>query len=137
MNTKLMLVLLLALILLPALASAKNDNKESYYQKSFCKKYSGKIEYRLKDRSRVDCLTKDYAVEVDFASSTKIMEGIGQSLYYGMMTGKKPFLLLIIEKQKEIKYYRRAQRIIKHYKLPIKLDYVTENKKVRLIMGRK
>lgn len=71
---------------------------------------NGEIEHRLPDKTRIDCLTSSYAIEVDFAS--KWAESIGQSLYYGLMTNKKPGVLLIMERQKkDIKYLRRLKKV--------------------------
>tara|TARA_R110000744_G_scaffold359176_1_gene466433 strand:- start:2 stop:406 length:405 start_codon:yes stop_codon:yes gene_type:complete len=55
----------------------------------------GKIEYRLKDTTRVDCLTNTHAIEYDFAH--KWAEAIGQALHYAAMTGKKPGIVLIVD----------------------------------------
>ena len=71
---KLLLILLLGIAL-----QAKNLHKESYYQNIFCDKMGGKTEVVLKDRTRIDCLTDKYAIEVDFAN--KWAESIGQSLH--------------------------------------------------------
>jgi len=57
---------------------------------------NGVPEFVLSDKTRVDCLTSTYAIEVDFAS--KWAERIGQSLHYGLMTDKKSGVLLIIER---------------------------------------
>ena len=51
-------------------------NYEKYYQTKFCNKLNGRIEYRLEDTTRVDCLTDDYAIEVDWAKKWA-EEGIG------------------------------------------------------------
>lgn len=52
------------------------------------------VEFRLEDGTRVDCLTDEYAIEVDWAH--KWAEAIGQSLYYADQTGRKPGILLIV-----------------------------------------
>ena len=80
---------------------------EKYYQNEWCTKWGGIQEYILYDKTRVDCLTKTYAVEFDFAS--KWAEAIGQSLYYSKITGKKPAIILILEKDEDTKYYNRAK----------------------------
>lgn len=67
---------------------------ESYYRDVWCYGQSGQPEVVLEDRTRVDCLTEEFAVEADFAS--KWAESIGQSLYYANMTGRKPAVLLIV-----------------------------------------
>jgi len=71
---------------------------------------NGIKEYTLQDRTRIDCLTSTYAIEVDFAN--KWAESIGQSLYYGLMTNKRPGVLLIMEKKrKDIKYLKRLKKV--------------------------
>jgi len=66
---------------------------EAYYQKKLCDSLNGKMEFVLDDRSRVDCLTSDYAIEVDFEK--KPYECAAQALYYSIKTGKKPACALI------------------------------------------
>ena len=80
---------------------------EKYYQNEWCSKWNGKQEFRLPDKTRVDCVTKNYAVEFDFAR--KWAEAIGQSLYYAKITGKKAAIILILENEKDFKYYNRAK----------------------------
>ena len=64
---------------------------------------------RFQDKTRVDCLTKDYAIEFDFAK--KWAESAGQALYYGKMTGKKPAVVLILEAPSDLKYVKRVEKI--------------------------
>ena len=59
---------------------------ESYYVNQWCSPDFGRKEAILWDMTRVDCLSKDYAIEFDFAK--KWAESIGQSLYYSKLTGK-------------------------------------------------
>jgi len=94
-----------------------SKHHERYYQTKLCKKLGGKIEYVLSDKTRVDCLTKKYAIEVDFGK--KWAEGIGQSLYYAEMTGKKPAVALIIDKKSEQRYLRRLNKVAKSYKIKV------------------
>lgn len=80
-------------------------NPESYYQNKWCDDHSGKVEHVLQDKTRVDCLTQEYAVEVEFAD--KWYE-VGQALFYAQMTNKKPGVVLIMENpEKEYKYLIR------------------------------
>jgi len=67
------------------------------------------MEFRLPDKTRVDCLTKTHAIEVDFAA--KKYEAIGQSLYYAYMTKRTPGILLIIETQKDKKHLKLLMKI--------------------------
>ena len=109
MKIKLLIILLLSISL-----NAKHLHKEKFYQNIFCKKINGVTEYVLNDRSRVDCLTSTYALEVDFAN--KWAESIGQSLFYAIKTDKDPAVLLITENpQKDIKYLRRFNIVAKKH----------------------
>lgn len=83
------------LLSLPASLQAKES--ESYYQSVFCTHQGGVVEYVLPDKTRVDCLTDEEAIEVDFAP--KWAEAIGQSLLYARMTNKKPAVLLIVNEK--------------------------------------
>lgn len=97
---------LLLLLLTTTLLQSKHLHKEKHYQEFFCKQLGGVTEYRLADKTRVDCLLDKHAIEVDFAS--KWAESIGQSLYYAKQTARKPAVLLIMEdQQKDAKYLRR------------------------------
>ena len=83
--------------------------KEAYYVTQWCRDDFGKQEFLLWDNTRVDCLTKDYAIEFDFAH--KWAESIGQSLYYAKMTGKKPAVALILTDLKDYRYVKRVERL--------------------------
>ena len=58
-------------------------------------------ERRLWDNTRVDILTLDWAIEVDWAP--KWAEGIGQALWYATVTGKKPGVCLLCKDMKKDK----------------------------------
>lgn len=92
------LLLTFMLLSLPAQALEKN------YALPWCKANGGISEYELQDKTRVDCLTPEYAVEFEFAH--KWAESIGQSLYYSKMTGRKPAIALIMSRGDE-KYFNR------------------------------
>ena len=79
-------------------------------EKDYVNKYcTGTIEYILPDRTRIDCLTDEYAIEYDYAK--KWAESIGQSLYYAKKTGKKPAVAIIISKPSDRKYIKRIEDI--------------------------
>ena len=90
---------------------------ERYYQTELCNRLDGVMEYRLPDRTRVDCLTQEYAIEVDFAK--KWAESIGQSLYYAKMTDKMPAIGLILDSDKDKRYLKRLSLIAKAYDIKI------------------
>lgn len=75
----------------------------------------------MHDGSRVDCLTENYAIEFDFAP--KAMEALGQSIHYARITGSDPAMVLIIETEKDWRYYKRIRRTAK--KRNVKLWYMT------------
>ena len=82
---------------------------EAYYQDQWCTSDFGRKEVILWDRTRVDCMTKEYAIEFDFAK--KWAESIGQSLYYAKMTGKKPAVVLILTSPTDYHYVKRVERL--------------------------
>jgi len=111
-------ILAIIILLSSIVLNAKHLHKEKYYQKIFCNKMNGVMEYTLRDKTRIDCLTSSYAIEVDFAN--KWAESIGQSLYYGLMTNKKPGILLIMEKpKKDIRYLKRLKKVVEIQKIRI------------------
>jgi hypothetical protein len=58
--------------------------------------------------SYLNCLTDNYAIEVDWAK--KWAEGIGQSLYYAEMTNKKAAVALIVGEQDQ-RYLNRINKV--------------------------
>lgn len=110
-------IILLFLVLLIPLSFAAHEKNERYYQNIWCKNHKGITEYILPDKTRVDCLTKEYAVEFDFAH--KWAESVGQALYYAKMTNKKPAIVLIMESSSDEKYYNRAYSLAKSYDITL------------------
>ena len=86
--------------------------KEKHYVNAYCK---GQVEYKLPDRTRVDCLTDEYAIEFDYGN--KWAESIGQSLYYAKKTGKKPAVALILKKPADKRYVKRIKEVDKDIKV--------------------
>ena len=110
-------ILVLTVLLNIFCANASHLYKESYYQNEWCKKFNGITEYRLNDDTRVDCLTKNYAVEFDFAP--KWAESVGQALYYAQETNKQPAIVLILEQQSDERYYTRAKKLAQKYDIQL------------------
>lgn len=117
MKRFLLVFFIILIVLLPSLADAKRDHPERWYQQQWCEQQGGQTEVVLPDRTRCDCLTSTYAVEFDFGN--KWAEAIGQALHYAIQTGKKAGIVLILEKEKDRKYWIRLNTIIQHYDLPI------------------
>jgi hypothetical protein len=124
---KYILITLFLFLTLPV--QAKHLYKESVYQDYWCNKRGGILEYELNDKSRVDCLLPDMAVEFDFAR--KRDECLGQALRYSAYTDKQPACCLIIEKKKDYKYYYQLRYTIQKKGLGVKLFTVTPSALIR------
>ena len=75
-------------------------------------------EYKLPDKTRIDCLTPTHAIEFDF--SKKWAEAIGQSLYYALITQRQPGIVLILEdKTNEQRYLQRLLTVAKRYGIDV------------------
>lgn len=113
-----LLLILTILFLFTACSFSKNTIKknEKYYQTLFCKEKNGMMEHKLKDKTRVDCLTKKYAIEVDWAK--KWAEAVGQSLYYSESTNKKAAIALICS-EKDARFIRRVKKIANKFDIKI------------------
>jgi hypothetical protein len=105
--TRVMLILFFSLSLVGCSYTSKQYN-EKHYQTLLCNELSGEMEVILEDRTRVDCLTDEYAIEVDFAK--KWAESIGQSLYYAHMTKKEPAIGLIVGKN-DSRFLKRLETL--------------------------
>lgn len=106
--------------------SVYHSHSESSYQHAYCSKHNGIEEYELPDRTRVDCLAATHAIEFDFAN--KWAESIGQALHYGLMTNKKPKVVLILDskyKQQQLLYYERVKKIGQAYNIDV--EYISDD----------
>ena len=111
-------IILLSTFIFPNVTYATHLYPEKTYQNAWCKTHNGISEYTLDDKTRVDCLTRNYAIEFDFAE--KWAESVGQALYYSIKTSKNPGVVLIIENQtKEENYLKRLQTIATKYNIKI------------------
>jgi hypothetical protein len=97
---------------------------EAYNNNIYCTGINGIQEYTLKNKVRVDCLTNEYAIEMDWAR--KWYEGLTQAMYYAMKTNKKAKLVLIRDKNDQ-KYIDRAKEVIEFYDLPVDLEVIQKH----------
>lgn len=104
-------------------------HSERHYQELAAKDLKGRSEVVLRDKTRVDILTKDVAYEVDFAA--KWAEGIGQALHYSTMTERDAGLILIVEKETDYKHVKKVQNIMIMKSLRLIL-YVYDNQTKKL-----
>lgn len=78
-------------------SSIQAQQTETYYTKLIAQKSGSKEEYRLFDNTRVDIVTDEYAIEIDWShKSLKWAEAVGQSLYYASVTNLKPGIILLV-----------------------------------------
>ena len=110
--------LLLLLSLLAAITPAQAA-KEAWYQKVWCDGAGGKMEVELPEGPRVDCITDNHAIEMDFAH--KWTEAIGQSLHYALLTEKKAGIVLILKTPGDLPHLEAARKVINTYQLPIQI----------------
>ena len=112
-------------------ATANSSSSIKMQEKDYVNQYcTGQIEYRLDDKTRVDCLTDEYVIEFDYAK--KWAESVGQSLYYAKKTGKNPAVAIILKKASDIKYINHIQDIdlgIKIFKICAN-DYTGDDKTI-------
>ncbi len=110
-------ILSLFFLLTAVPGQAAHLHPERWYQERWCEAHNGRMEVVLADNTRCDCVTDTHAIEFDFGS--KWAESIGQALYYGLQTGKRPGVVLILEKDSDRRYWIRLNTTIQHYDLPI------------------
>ncbi len=117
MRKSILLSLLVVSVVVAGCAEKKKHN-EKYYQTQLCNELDGVMEQSLLDRTRIDCLTDEYAIEVDF--SKKWAESVGQSLYYAEMTGKKPAVGFIMrDNKKDNRHLKRVKVLADKYHIKI------------------
>lgn len=111
---------------LGTVALSKPPHPEKWYQERWCNEKGGHVEVVLPDKTRCDCLTQQNAIEFDFGK--KWAEAIGQALYYGLQTGKKPGIVLILDGLSDRKHWIRLNSAIQHFNLPIDTWEMDANK---------
>lgn len=95
---------------------------EEKINNQWCKKMNGISQFTTKDRTYVDCLTDEYAIETEYDYNWK--EAVGQSLHYAETTDRKAAILLIQRSSSKKNYLSELNRVIQKFDLPIKV-YVT------------
>jgi len=98
--------------------------KESNWSHQLATDMGGVAEYTLPDKTRVDILTNDVAWEVDWGH--KWAEGIGQSLYYGLATDRRPGLILLL-RDGEQRFYLRALVVCAKHNIKLKVQDVPKS----------
>jgi len=104
------LFLLAAACFVAGVAQAERLHPEKWYQEKWCERRGGQVEVALQDRTRCDCITAEYAVEVEFANKWK--EALGQALHYSLLTSRKAGIVLILEAESDWRYYYMLMSIL-------------------------
>ena len=87
------LLVVASLILVGMVPAISEAHIERIWQERYCE--GMELGKHLPSGGYVDCLSAEYAIEVDWAS--KWAEAVGQSLYYADATGRKPEIILLCE----------------------------------------
>ncbi len=112
----------LVAVMLPLAAHAGSSN-ELYplpfetYEKKWCKDHNGVSQVKMSDGTFAGCITSTHAVAFEFARNWK--DALGAALYSSFETGKKAGIVLIIENEKDLEYWKRLNSTIAHFKMPI------------------
>jgi len=114
--------LVLALLMVTFSFAGKKPGEREHAER-IAIKYNAKVEVKLWDHTRVDLLNDTHAYEVDWVR--KYAEGVGQALYYGVVTNKKPALILLVrDLVKESRYIYRAQTVCARAGVELHLEVI-------------
>ena len=117
MKRTMLIGITLIIILFTPMANSESLHPEKWYQERWCKANGGEIEKVLPDKTRCDCVTETNAIEVDFGD--RWHSAVGQALWYAIQTGKKAGIVLIVETDKDSKYWIKLNALVSKYRLPI------------------
>lgn len=82
------------------------DN-EVTWSRWLAEQLGGEREFRTHDGSRVDILTDDHAIEVEWVK--KWAQAVGQAVFYAAVTGRRPAIILLLrDKPNEQTYVLRC-----------------------------
>ena len=112
---KLIVISLLAVLMLPSVVLADRLHPKRWYQDRWCAKYFENSDVTVSDQ--YDCLSEKYVLEFDYADLW--YESIGESLHYALQTGRRAGIVLIMEKESDMKYWIKLKKTVDHYNLPI------------------
>jgi hypothetical protein len=102
----------IVIVILLSVSTAQSGRlyPESSYQEVWCQRVGGQQGYLLSDKTYIDCLTDDFAVDFDFADQWAV--AIGRALYSANQTGRNPGIALIFEDSQSSKYLFRLLKAI-------------------------
>lgn len=96
---------------------------ENEWTEANAKRYNGKTGVVLWDLTRPDIVTETHAIEVDWAKKWK--EAPTQAAYYGIQTGLKPGIILLVKnRETDMKYVYRCQLVASKYGIRVWVETV-------------
>ncbi len=112
------------LLFITILISFMSDASEELINAEWCIEQEGITEYRTIYGTYIDCLTEDFAIEVEYDYNWK--ESIGQSLHYAEAINKTAGILLINRDVSSVDYLAQLNAVINKYDLQIKVFVTNE-----------
>ncbi|MGB3799920.1 MAG: hypothetical protein WA952_08880 [Lewinella sp.] len=103
-----MRLFLFFLFCVPALLPGQS---EADYVRALATRLHGQTEVSVTS-GRVDIVTEEYAIEVDWAHKWK--ESIGQALWYGLQTSKQAGIILLLRSDADYKYFVQLNSALSH-----------------------
>ena len=107
------------LIFLTQPVYAKELKHKATYQKEWCAKHNGEIDYKTQESSTVDCLTNNYSIMFDFAE--KWVQAMKKSRHQSLSTGKAPGVVLILQNSADEKHLFKLREVVEKRRLGIKI----------------
>ena len=111
--------ILFTFIFCTVVAASAYAMSEGEYQKEWCAKHNGEIDYKTQDKTTVDCLTDTYAVELDYAE--KWVQSMRKSRDHSLSTGKAPGVVLILQNSADEKHLFKLRKVVEKRRLGIKI----------------
>ena len=99
------------------LISFMSNASEELINSEWCIEQEGITEYRTIYGTYIDCLTEDFAIEVEYDYNWK--ESIGQALHYAEATNRNPGILFIKRSKSKKNYLNELHNTIDKFILPI------------------
>ena len=101
------------------MAASAYAMSEAEYQKEWCAKHNGEIDYKTQEKTTVDCLTDTYSVELDYAE--KWVQAMRKSRDHSLSTGKAPGVVLILQNSADEKHLFKLRQVVEKRRLGIKI----------------
>jgi len=88
---------------------AQQKDLSQYKEKDFIRDncLDGITNYKLKDKTKIDCINKDYVIEFEYAPRWK--KSIKKAEDAALKTGKKPAVAIIMENADDEKYIKKIR----------------------------